>query len=103
MFLTHIFYLLISSSFTRMLTYSKLKYIIIALSLTCDLPKYACTNFITRGPVTPVGPATITDTLLLLVFCDICSSSRSLSFESLDSILTSNFHYYFQDGRPSRY
>src|SRR6218665_3492559 len=28
MFLTHIFYLLISSSFTRMLTYSKLKYII---------------------------------------------------------------------------
>src|SRR6218665_2476434 len=42
MFLTHIYYL-ISSSFTRMLTYSKLKYIInIVLSLTCDLPKYAC-------------------------------------------------------------
>src|SRR6218665_2486919 len=60
-------------------------------------------NFITRGPVTPVGPATITDALLLLVFCDICSSSLSLSFESLDSILISNFHYYFQDGRPTRY
>src|SRR6218665_1736001 len=28
MFLTHIYYLLISSAFTRMLTYSKLKYII---------------------------------------------------------------------------
>src|SRR6218665_1278172 len=41
--------------------------------------------------------------LLLLVFCDICSSSLSLSFESLDSILISNFHYYFQDGRPTRY
>ena len=37
--------------------------------------------------MTPVGPATITDALLLLVFCDICSSSLSLSFESLDSIL----------------
>ena len=36
--------------------------------------------------MTPVGPATITDALLLLVFCDICSSSLSLSFESLDSI-----------------
>src|SRR6218665_1244964 len=60
-------------------------------------------NFITRDPVTPVGPATITDALLLLVFCDNCSSSLSLSFESLDSILISNFHYYFQDGRPTRY
>src|SRR6218665_1574830 len=50
-------------------------------------------NFITRDPVTPVGPATITDALL--VFCDICSSSLSLSFESLDSILISNFYYYF--------
>src|SRR6218665_972539 len=60
-------------------------------------------NFITRDPVTPVGPATITDALLLLVFCDICSSSLSLSFESLDSVLISNFHYYFQDGRPTRY
>src|SRR6218665_592622 len=60
-------------------------------------------NFITRDPVTPVGPATITDALLLLVFCDICSSSLSLSFESLDSILISNFHYYFQDGRRTRY
>src|SRR6218665_2598429 len=59
--------------------------------------------FITCGPVTPVGPATITDALLLLVFSDICSSSLSLSFESLDSILISNFHYYFQDGRPTRY
>src|SRR6218665_1692590 len=49
-------------------------------------------NFITRGPVTPVGPATITDALLLLVFCDICSSDFfiSISFESLDSI------YYFK-------
>src|SRR6218665_1027307 len=54
--------------------------------------------FITCGPVTPVGPATVTDALLLLVFCDICSSSLSLSFESLDSMLISNFHYYFQDG-----
>src|SRR6218665_3471399 len=60
-------------------------------------------NFITRDPVTPVGPATITGALLLLAFCDICSSSLSLSFESLDSILISNFHYYFQDGRPMRY
>src|SRR6218665_2011661 len=60
-------------------------------------------NFITRGPVTQVGPATITDALLLLVFCDICSSSLSLSFESLDSIIISNVHYYFQDGRPTRY
>src|SRR6218665_202983 len=59
-------------------------------------------NFITRGPVTPVGPATITDALLLLVFCDICSSSLSLSFESLDSIIISNFSYYFQDGRTTR-
>src|SRR6218665_2329666 len=53
--------------------------------------------------MTPVGPATITDALLLLVFCDICSSSVSLSFESLDSILISNCHYYIQDGRPTRY
>src|SRR6218665_1119548 len=60
-------------------------------------------NFITRGPVTPVDPATITDALLLLGFCDICSSSLSFSFESLDSMLISNFHYYFQDGRPARY
>src|SRR6218665_1471465 len=59
-------------------------------------------NFITRDPVTPVGPATITDALLLSVFCDICSSSLSLSFESLDSILISNSHYYFQNGRPTR-
>src|SRR6218665_3380163 len=58
-------------------------------------------NFIPRGSVTPVGPATITDALL--VFCDISSSSLSLSFESLDSIIISNFHYYFQDGRPTRY
>src|SRR6218665_95353 len=62
-----------------------------------------CPNFITRDPVTPVGPATITDALLLLVFCDIFSSSLSLSFELLDSILISNFHYYSQDGRPTRY
>src|SRR6218665_533403 len=48
-------------------------------------------NFITRGPLTPVGPATVADALLLLVFCDICSSSLSLSFESLDSIIISNF------------
>src|SRR6218665_3630707 len=48
-------------------------------------------------------PLTVTDALLLLVFGDICSSSLSLSFESLDSILISNFHYYFQDGRPMRY
>src|SRR6218665_3087907 len=62
-------------------------------------------NFIVRGPVTPVGPVTVTDALLLLllVFCDICSSSLSLSFESLDSIISSNFHYYFQDGRSTRY
>src|SRR6218665_1422909 len=60
-------------------------------------------NFITRDPVTPVDPATITDALLLLVFCDICSSSLSLSFEKLDSVLISDFHYYFQDGRPTRY
>src|SRR6218665_326358 len=62
-------------------------------------------NFITRGPVTPVSTATVTDALLLLllVFCDICSSSLLLSFESLDSIIISNFHYYFQDGRPIRY
>src|SRR6218665_1671591 len=60
-------------------------------------------NFITCDPVTPVGPATITDALLLLVFCDICSSSLSLSFESLDSILISNFHYCFQDGRSWYY
>jgi len=53
--------------------------------------------------MTPVGPVTITDALLLLVFCDIWSSSLSLSFESLDSILISNFHYYFQDGRPTKY
>ena len=53
--------------------------------------------------MTPVGPATITDALLLLVFCDIWSSSLSLSFESLDSILISNFHYYFQDGRPTMF
>src|SRR6218665_1750103 len=33
----------------------------------------------------------------------ICSSSLSLSFESLDSILISNFPYYFQYGRPTRY
>src|SRR6218665_2287438 len=64
-----------------------------------DRWKLFISNFITRDPVTPVGPATITDALLLLVFCDICSSSLSLSFESLDSILISNFHYYFQDGR----
>src|SRR6218665_3624060 len=56
---------------------------------------------LSHDPVTPVGPATITDALLLLVFCDICSSSLSLSFESLDSILISNFHYYFEDGRPT--
>src|SRR6218665_3214771 len=37
------------------------------------------------------------------VFCDICYASLSLSFESLDSIIISNFHYYFQDGRPTRY
>src|SRR6218665_2226812 len=64
-------------------------------------------NFITRGPVTPVSPVTVTDALLLnillLVFCDICSSSLSLSFESLDSIIISNFHYCFQDGRPTTY
>src|SRR6218665_351729 len=48
---------------------------------------YLYPNFITRDPVTPVGPATITDALLLLVFCDICSSSLSLSFESLDPYL----------------
>src|SRR6218665_4119095 len=62
-------------------------------------------NFITRGPVTPVGPVTFTDALLLLllVFCDICSSSLSVSFESLDCIIISNFHYYFQDGKPTRY
>src|SRR6218665_483288 len=63
-------------------------------------------NFITRGPVTPVGPVTVTDALLLLLllfFCDICSSSLSLSFESLDFIIISNFHYYFQDGRPTRH
>src|SRR6218665_3142002 len=60
-------------------------------------------NFITPDPVTPVGPATIPDALLLIVFCDICSSSLSLSFESLDSKLISNFDYYFQDGRPTRY
>src|SRR6218665_2428361 len=62
-------------------------------------------NFITFGPVTPVVPLTVTDALLLLllVFCDICSSSLSLSFESLDSIIISNFNYYFQDGRPTRY
>src|SRR6218665_860583 len=59
-------------------------------------------NFITRDPVTPVGPATISDALLLLVFCDICSSFLSLSFDSLHSILISNFHYYFQDGRPMK-
>src|SRR6218665_1308454 len=45
-------------------------------------------NFITRSPVTPVCPATITDVLLRLVFCDICSSSLSLSFESFDSIIS---------------
>src|SRR6218665_651382 len=62
-------------------------------------------NFITRGPVTPIGPVTVTDVLLLLliVFCDLCSSSLSLSFESLDSIIISNVHYYFRDGRPTRY
>jgi len=51
--------------------------------------------------MTPVGPVTVTDALLLLilVFCDICSSSLSLSFESLYSIIISNFHNYFQDGR----
>src|SRR6218665_1691626 len=52
--------------------------------------------FKTCGPATPVDPATITDALLLLVFCDVCSSSLSLSFESLDSILISNFHYSFK-------
>src|SRR6218665_1950218 len=64
-------------------------------------------NFITRDSVTPVGPATITDALLLLVFCDICSSTLSLSFESLDSIIFSNchyyFHYYFHYYLPARY
>src|SRR6218665_62923 len=60
-------------------------------------------NFIARGPVTPVGPVTDALLLLLLVFCDICSSSILLSFESLDSIIISNFYYYFQDGRPTRY
>src|SRR6218665_568259 len=46
-------------------------------------------NFITRGPVTPVGPVTVTDALLLLllVFCDICSSSLSLSVENLTPLL----------------
>src|SRR6218665_3504303 len=48
-------------------------------------------------------PLTVTDALLLLVFWDICSSSLSLSFESLDSIIVSNFYYYFQDGIPTRY
>src|SRR6218665_2537898 len=56
-----------------------------------------------NGPVTPVGPATIADALSLLVFCDICSSSLSLTCESLVSIIISNFNYYFQDGRPTRY
>src|SRR6218665_1441678 len=65
--------------------------------------KFFISKLITRDPVTPVGPATITEALLLLVFCDICSSTLSLSFESLDSILISNFHYYFQDGRPTWY
>ena len=39
--------------------------------------------------MTPVIPVTFTDALLLLLlgFCDICSSSLSLSFESLDSNL----------------
>src|SRR6218665_3653579 len=36
-------------------------------------------------------------------FCHICSSSLSPSFESLRSIIISNFHYYFQYGRPTRY
>src|SRR6218665_1679436 len=58
--------------------------------------------FIACGPVTPVGPATITDALLPLVFCDICSSSMSLSFESLDSILISNFHYYLRSPLRTR-
>src|SRR6218665_1596138 len=67
--------------------------------------KFLYPNFITRNPVTPVSPVTVTDALLLLllVFCDICSSSLSIPFESLDSIIISNFHYYFQDGRPMRY
>src|SRR6218665_3827648 len=54
-------------------------------------------NFITRGPVTPVGPVTFTDALLLLlVFCDICSSFPLLSFESLDSILFQIFTTTFK-------
>src|SRR6218665_3914567 len=69
---------------------------------------FHCKFFISElynSPVTPVGPVTVTDALLLspLVFCDICSSSLSLLFESLDSIIISNFHYYFQEGRPTRY
>ena len=40
--------------------------------------------------MTPVGPITVTNALLLLllVFCDICSPSLSLSFESLQIFIT---------------
>ena len=46
--------------------------------------------------MTQVGSVTVTGALLLLllVLCDICSSSLSLSFESFDSIIILNFHYY---------
>src|SRR6218665_1168875 len=91
MFLAHIYYLLISSSFTlsirgggKILTFQHIHSAIITLS-------------------SPEGAKLHYQLPLLLVFCDICSSSLSLSFESLDSIIISKFHYYFQDGRPTRY
>src|SRR6218665_3261571 len=51
-------------------------------------------NFITRGPVTPVG-STVTDALLLS--CDACTSSLSLSSESFDSIINNYFKFSLEE------
>src|SRR6218665_2168266 len=56
--------------------------------------KHALPNFITRGPVTPVG-STVTDALLLS--CDACTSSLSLSSESLDSIINNYFKFSLEE------
>src|SRR6218665_353212 len=51
-------------------------------------------NFITRDPVTPVG-STVTDAQLLS--CDACTSSLSLSSESLDSIINNYFKFSLEE------
>src|SRR6218665_228914 len=75
---------------------------------SCSLVRYEeCISLTKRTHNALSDEDTVTVTvkllLLLLVFSYICSSSLSLSLESLYSIIISNFHYYFQDGRPTRY